>query len=81
MSPGVKVLSIDGDDFGVIPAHSLPPSADPKPYIGITRQILSQLVKNAAAVGRHTDDVPEHHTDNDLRQFHEEEVNVDRREQ
>ena len=63
VTPAVKVFSIDSDNLSVIPAHTLAPRTDPEPNVGITRQILGQLVKNTTAVGRHANDVSEHHTD------------------
>mmetsp|Transcript_3509 Transcript_3509/g.9154 ORF Transcript_3509/g.9154 Transcript_3509/m.9154 type:complete len:304 (-) Transcript_3509:171-1082(-) len=63
--PRVQVLSVNGDDLGVVPRNALSPCANPKTNVGILRQIRGKLLPEAVAIDGHPDDVPEHHPNMD----------------
>mmetsp|Transcript_26041 Transcript_26041/g.57884 ORF Transcript_26041/g.57884 Transcript_26041/m.57884 type:complete len:251 (-) Transcript_26041:358-1110(-) len=64
VAASVKVLSVNGNDLGMVPAHSTAPRADPEVNFGrsIGRQALGELGNDVVAVHGHTDNVTKHHS-------------------
>jgi hypothetical protein len=65
VSSGEEDVAVDGNDLGVVPAHALPPGADPHAELGRVGDAGRELLEDGRAVGREANDVPHQQSERD----------------